>query len=63
MRITDLSMYHKECKVCLILGNFKFVGGGWGFGTVVIRNCILFRNFIFVSKTIFFWVQKELFFV
>ena len=31
--------YHKDGKVCLILGNLKFLGGGWGFGMVVTKNC------------------------
>ena len=64
MRINDLSMYHKDQEVCLILVNLKFQGGGWGLGMVV--NKKLFKVYFFVSKKLFFWncfqLKKELFF-
>lgn len=45
MRARYIIGYHKDGQVCFILGNLKFLGGGWGFGTVENEKC---PNTVFV---------------
>ena len=54
-------MYHNDGQLCCILENWNFLGGGWGFGTVEIKNCP--KHYFFCSSSSSRLSKRLIFFV